>query len=129
MPDAGVFFEFLPMSDFDEARLDQLGPKAVPHLLQYLRVGVMDRTYERVFTNLKSDRAVEVRLDEKRMEEGQGSPSIRLGIHTNRRKAREMTLQQHARVFKSAGGLGGSASPPRLVKTENNVEGSDVLQA
>ena len=30
MADLGVFFEFLPMSDFDETRLAQLGPKAVP---------------------------------------------------------------------------------------------------
>lgn len=30
MADMGIFFEFLPMTDFDEAHLDQLGPKAVP---------------------------------------------------------------------------------------------------
>lgn len=30
MSDAGVFFEFLPMADFDEKRLDHLGEKAVP---------------------------------------------------------------------------------------------------
>jgi hypothetical protein len=30
LADLGVFFEFLPMSDFDETRLDQLGTKAVP---------------------------------------------------------------------------------------------------
>ena len=38
MTDAGLFFEFLPMTDFDEARLDQLGPKAVP--LEGVRPGV-----------------------------------------------------------------------------------------
>ena len=30
MADAGLFFEFLPMTEFDEARLDQLGKRAVP---------------------------------------------------------------------------------------------------
>lgn len=30
MADLGVFFEFLPMSDFDESRIAQLGTKAVP---------------------------------------------------------------------------------------------------
>lgn len=30
MTEAGLFFEFLPMSDFDESRLAQLGGKAVP---------------------------------------------------------------------------------------------------
>jgi len=30
MTDVGLFFEFLPLPDFDEAQLDQLGPKAVP---------------------------------------------------------------------------------------------------
>jgi hypothetical protein len=30
MADAGVFFEFVPMADFDESRLEQLGGKAVP---------------------------------------------------------------------------------------------------
>lgn len=30
LADAGVFFEFLPMSDYDEARLPQLGARAVP---------------------------------------------------------------------------------------------------
>ena len=30
MVDAGVFYEFLPMSDFDEKRLEHLGAKAVP---------------------------------------------------------------------------------------------------
>jgi hypothetical protein len=30
MPDEGVFFEFLPMTEFDPARLAQLGPKAIP---------------------------------------------------------------------------------------------------
>lgn len=30
MVDAGLFFEFLPMADFDEARLEQLGRKVVP---------------------------------------------------------------------------------------------------
>jgi len=32
--------------------LRSLGPEAVPYLLQYLRMGVMDQTYERIFTNL-----------------------------------------------------------------------------
>jgi len=30
MAEAGLFFEFIPMTDFDEARLSQLGSKAVP---------------------------------------------------------------------------------------------------
>lgn len=30
MADLGVFFEFLPMAEFDEARLEQLGPRALP---------------------------------------------------------------------------------------------------
>lgn len=30
LADAGLFFEFLPMADFDDQRLDQLGPKVVP---------------------------------------------------------------------------------------------------
>jgi hypothetical protein len=30
VPDAGLFFEFLPLSDFDAGRLEQLGDKAVP---------------------------------------------------------------------------------------------------
>ncbi len=30
MADAGIFYEFLPMADFDESRLEQLGSKAVP---------------------------------------------------------------------------------------------------
>jgi hypothetical protein len=30
MADLGVFFEFIPMTEFDENRLEQLGPKAVP---------------------------------------------------------------------------------------------------
>ena len=30
MADAGLFFEFLPMTDFDESRLEHLGRKAVP---------------------------------------------------------------------------------------------------
>lgn len=30
MADAGLFFEFLPMADFDDTRLEQLGPKVVP---------------------------------------------------------------------------------------------------
>jgi hypothetical protein len=30
MADAGIFFEFLPMADYDETRLHLLGPKAVP---------------------------------------------------------------------------------------------------
>lgn len=28
--DGGLFFEFVPMTEFDEARVDQLGPRAVP---------------------------------------------------------------------------------------------------
>ena len=30
MTEAGVFFEFLPLADYDERRIEQLGPKAVP---------------------------------------------------------------------------------------------------
>lgn len=30
MADAGIFYEFLPMADFDESRLEQLGRKVVP---------------------------------------------------------------------------------------------------
>jgi hypothetical protein len=30
MADTGVFYEFLPANEFDETRLEQLGPKAVP---------------------------------------------------------------------------------------------------
>jgi hypothetical protein len=30
MTDVGLFYEFLPLDEFDEARLDQIGPKAVP---------------------------------------------------------------------------------------------------
>ena len=30
MTSAGIFFEFLPMADFDESRLEHLGPKVVP---------------------------------------------------------------------------------------------------
>ena len=30
MADAGIFFEFLPMSDYDESRIRSLGPKFVP---------------------------------------------------------------------------------------------------
>ncbi|HEY5228593.1 MAG TPA: GH3 auxin-responsive promoter family protein, partial [Opitutaceae bacterium] len=30
MSDAGIFFEFLPLADYDEARLHLLGPKAIP---------------------------------------------------------------------------------------------------
>jgi hypothetical protein len=30
MADTGIFFEFLAMTDFDESKLEQLGPKAVP---------------------------------------------------------------------------------------------------
>lgn len=36
--DAGVFFEFLPMADYDESRLEHLGPKALP--LAEVRTGV-----------------------------------------------------------------------------------------
>lgn len=38
MADTGIFFEFLPMADFDAARLEQLGPKAVP--LDDVKAGV-----------------------------------------------------------------------------------------
>ena len=30
MADAGIFYEFIPMADFDESKLDQLGRKVVP---------------------------------------------------------------------------------------------------
>ena len=36
--DAGIYYEFLPLADFDEARLAQLGPRAVP--LEGVRTGV-----------------------------------------------------------------------------------------
>jgi hypothetical protein len=32
MADSGIFYEFLPMADYDESRLHSLGPKAVPLL-------------------------------------------------------------------------------------------------
>jgi len=38
MADSGVFFEFLPMADYDEERLHLLGPKAVP--LSGVKAGV-----------------------------------------------------------------------------------------
>ena len=38
MSDVGIFFEFIPLADFDEARLHQIGPKAVP--LVEVKVGV-----------------------------------------------------------------------------------------
>ncbi len=38
MTDVGLFFEFLPLADFDETRLDELGAKAVP--LEGVRAGV-----------------------------------------------------------------------------------------
>ena len=38
LADHGVFFEFLPLSDYDPARLEQLGPRAVP--LADVRSGV-----------------------------------------------------------------------------------------
>jgi hypothetical protein len=38
LADAGVFYEFLPMDQFDESRLAELGPKAVP--LEHVRSGV-----------------------------------------------------------------------------------------
>lgn len=38
MAAAGLFFEFLPMSDFNESRLEQLGPKIIP--LEDVRPGV-----------------------------------------------------------------------------------------
>jgi hypothetical protein len=38
LADAGVFYEFLPLEDFDEARLSNLGSKAVP--LEGVRAGV-----------------------------------------------------------------------------------------
>lgn len=38
MTDVGLFFEFLPLADFDETRLADLGPKTVP--LEAVRAGV-----------------------------------------------------------------------------------------
>lgn len=38
MTDVGLFFEFLPLADFDETRLAELGPKAVP--LEGVKPGV-----------------------------------------------------------------------------------------
>lgn len=38
MPDTGIFFEFVPLADFDETRLEQTGPKAVP--LAEVKVGL-----------------------------------------------------------------------------------------
>ena len=38
MADAGIHYEFLPLTDFDETRLAQLGPRAVP--LEEVRPGV-----------------------------------------------------------------------------------------
>jgi hypothetical protein len=38
MTDVGLFFEFLPLSEFDETRLGELGPKAVP--LEGVKAGV-----------------------------------------------------------------------------------------
>ena len=38
MTDAGLFFEFLPMAEFEEARLGGLGPKAIP--LEAVSAGV-----------------------------------------------------------------------------------------
>ncbi len=38
MTDAGVFFEFIPMSEFDESRIARLGQKAVP--ISEVRTGV-----------------------------------------------------------------------------------------
>ena len=38
MTDAGLFFEFLPMTEFEEARLGGLGPKAIP--LEEVTAGV-----------------------------------------------------------------------------------------
>jgi hypothetical protein len=38
MADAGLFFEFLPMTEFDEKRLGQLGARALP--LEAVRAGV-----------------------------------------------------------------------------------------
>lgn len=38
MADRGIFFEFLPMTEFDQTRLDQAGPKAVP--LADVRAGI-----------------------------------------------------------------------------------------
>lgn len=38
LADAGIYYEFLPLTDYDETRLDSLGPKAVP--LAEVRVGV-----------------------------------------------------------------------------------------
>lgn len=38
MADAGIFYEFLPLADFDETRLAELGPRAVP--LEGVQCGV-----------------------------------------------------------------------------------------
>ncbi|ATC64126.1 hypothetical protein CMV30_09255 [Nibricoccus aquaticus] len=38
MTDVGIFYEFLPMSEFDESRLEELGAKTVP--LEGVRAGV-----------------------------------------------------------------------------------------
>jgi len=38
MTDVGLFYEFLPLSDYDESRLTELGPKTVP--LEGVRAGV-----------------------------------------------------------------------------------------
>lgn len=38
LADAGIYYEFLPLSDFDEARLPRLGARAVP--LEGVKVGV-----------------------------------------------------------------------------------------
>ena len=38
MADAGIFYEFIPLADFDESRLEQLGTKAVP--LSGVKTGV-----------------------------------------------------------------------------------------
>jgi hypothetical protein len=38
MADAGIFYEFLPLSDYDESRLDTLGARAVP--LEDVKVGI-----------------------------------------------------------------------------------------
>jgi hypothetical protein len=38
MPDMGLFFEFLPMADFDEAHIELMGPKAVP--LEGVKTGI-----------------------------------------------------------------------------------------
>ena len=38
MANAGIFYEFIPMAEFDDSRLEHLGPKAVP--LAGVRVGI-----------------------------------------------------------------------------------------